>query len=266
MLITTVVSPLTPLWCCVCFWCLCPIESTALFAMKWPCQLVINYASVHRSDVSFLYVDKYIFMFCLWLGGCFQQAIDQLVRVAIWMKVIAVLEIANATNVRNFICSFHFLSLLQFIFARRRNKKKDEHAFLILCVDVFVWTKGPYRINVVLVNGNKQKWVFFFIASHFSLINIKVIFHAFCNDQMVSQMIFLLWSITNFIYFAWTENCLNERKFYWRNGTFEQSIESDFHLRSVYTDEWKCNTICKKASKREKTIRFYSSANDAHFL
>lgn len=95
-------------------------------------------------------------MFCLWLGGCFQQAIEQLmVRMVIWMKVIAILEIANATNVRSFICSFHFLSLLQFIFARRRDKKKDEHAFFIPCVDMFVRTKGPYKMD--LFNEKRQK-------------------------------------------------------------------------------------------------------------
>lgn len=78
-------------------------------------QLVINYKSVYRFDVSFLYVDKYIFAFLAMYGLCgglFPAPFT--VQIAILGIVIAVflvppwkLQKCHQTF-RNFICSFQF--------------------------------------------------------------------------------------------------------------------------------------------------------------
>lgn len=119
MLIPTVFSSSTPLFVvCVSKQCVCN-EMTM--------QLVINYQSVYRFDVPFLYVDKYISYF-VYVCGIFCRA--TVVRVVIWGIVIAVLQIANATNRSKFYLLISFCAFFLFfhpIYFGWTRKKASTH-------------------------------------------------------------------------------------------------------------------------------------------
>lgn len=126
-------------------------------------QLVINYQSVYRFDVSFLYVDEYIYFWIL----CIFPAIEpSTVQMAIWGIVIAVLEIANANKRSKFyllisFCFVFFRCLVQFILVEQ-GEKNGKHA-LFAPVDLSQQKKFTDWNNSCRMNRQKYGTFFFCI-------------------------------------------------------------------------------------------------------
>lgn len=124
-------------------------------------QLVINYQSVYRFDVSFLYVDEYIYF---WILCIFPAIGPSTVQMAIWGIVIAVLEIANANKRSKFyllisFCFVFFRCLVQFILVEQ-GEKNGKHA-LFAPVDLSQQKKFPDWNNSCRMNRQKYGTFFF---------------------------------------------------------------------------------------------------------
>lgn len=182
MLIPTVFSSSTPLFVvCVSKQCVCN-EMTM--------QLVINYQSVYRFDVPFLYVDKYISYFVYVCGIFFRATV---VRVVIWGIVIAVLQIANATNRSKFyllisFCAFFFVFSSNLFWLNK--KKKQVRTFWH---DRFGEMKeNSQSAQCCFCSEDKNKRAFFdiFTLFHRTLSILRPFEMVFAAIKAVSQTVF----------------------------------------------------------------------------
>lgn len=175
MLIPTVFSSSTPLLLCnvsVCvyythifcwwwwwwWWWLfqCPSKTQRAVCNEMTMQSVINYKSVYRFDVSFLYVDKYIL--CIAWRMVFILALVLLFPSAMWPNVdgangnlgivIAVLEIANAIEWFEILFAHFIFCLWSNLFLPdREEKNRRARIFLGVFFLLAIQIGGSFELN-----------------------------------------------------------------------------------------------------------------------